>query len=58
MTIECLAVGGNAGGVAMMDDSNPRGWPVSAFLTRKRSVTLVAREESMLVVDRALVKRR
>ena len=58
MTIERLAVDGNAGGVAMMDDSNPRGRAASVFLTRKRSVASVAREESMVVVDRANVKRR
>lgn len=58
MTIETLAVGGNAGGAAMVDDLNPRGRPVSDFLTRIRSVASVARAVSILVVDRALVKRR
>lgn len=58
MTIESLAVGENAGGAAMVDDSNPRGRPVSDFLTRIQSVASVVRVVSRLVVDRGPVKRR
>lgn len=52
LTIELLGV---AGGVAIVDEPNPRGLIVSVFLTKIRSVASV-KAVSMLVVDQALVE--
>lgn len=52
LTIELSGV---VGGVAIVDEPNPRGLFVSVFLTKTRSVA-AGKAESMLVVDQALVE--